>query len=121
MTKTPKLGNDPFSGLGWIAKTDKESVQKQNPVPEAENQQDSKPVKRQNSKPVKRQDAKPAKQQVSAVPDNNDSKLLLKKVTYYITPDHDKRLKLLSVELERDLSDLIREAIEGLQKKYADK
>jgi len=43
----------------------------------------------------------------------------IKKVTYYIKkPALIKELKLLSVEKERDLSDLVTEAIEDLIKKY---
>lgn len=43
----------------------------------------------------------------------------IKKATYYIKkPALIKELKLLSVEKERDLSDLVTEAIEDLIKKY---
>ena len=43
----------------------------------------------------------------------------IKKATYYIKkPNLIKELKLLSVEKERDLSDLVTEAIEDLIKKY---
>lgn len=118
MTKKSKLGNDPFSGMGWIAKTEKGSSEEV-AAPTTE----KKPVSQQASKPAKRQSdraAKPKNEPVAPV-ESPDNKALLKKVTYYITPEHDKRLKLLSVELERDLSALIREAIDELQKKYAEK
>lgn len=43
----------------------------------------------------------------------------IKKATYYIKkPNLIKELKLLSVERERDLSDLVTEAIGDLIKKY---
>ena len=67
----------------------------------------SKTVKQHNSKTVKRQIDKPVKQ--------NE----IKKVTYYIKdPALVKKLKLLGVEKERDLSSLVTEAIEDLIKKY---
>lgn len=117
MTKKSKLGNDPFSGMDWIAKTDKSTSEGELP-PTTEN----KPVSQQNSKPAKRQSDKAAKPKNDpALVENIDNKALLKKVTYYITPEHDKRLKFLSIELDRDLSALIREAIDELQKKYTEK
>jgi len=67
----------------------------------------SKTVKQHTSKTVRRQTDKPVKQD------------RIKKVTYYIKdPALVKKLKLLGVEKERDLSGLVTEAIEDLIKKY---
>ena len=67
----------------------------------------SKTVKQHTSKTVKRQTDRPARQ-------HN-----IKRVTYYIKePALIKKLKLLGVEKERDLSSLVTEAIEDLIKKY---
>ena len=57
-----------------------------------------------------KRDSKTVKQQ--------DSKTVKKKVTYYIAPELIKKLKFLGVEKNRDLSDLIGEAINDLLKKY---
>ena len=65
------------------------------------------PVRQQNGKTEKHKTNKPAKQ------------AKIKKVTYYIKdPALVKKLKLLGVEKERDLSSLVTEAIEDLLKKY---
>jgi len=67
------------------------------------------------SKTVKQHISKPARQKNSK-PTNQEK---IKKVTYYIKkPGLIKRLKLLGVEKERDLSSLVTEAIEDLIKKY---
>ena len=59
--------------------------------------------------------SKTAKQHTSK-PANQEK---IKKVTYYIKkPELIKRLKLLGVEKEKDLSSLVTEAIEDLLKKY---
>ena len=66
----------------------------------------SKPVRQQTSKPVTQHNGKTVKQHTI-------------KATYYIKePTLIKELKLLSVEEERDLSDLVTEAIKDLIKKY---
>jgi hypothetical protein len=68
----------------------------------------SKTVKQHTSKTAKQQTDKPAKQNKAN-----------KKVTYYIkNPALVKKLKLLGVEKERDLSSLVTEAIEDLIIKY---
>jgi len=68
----------------------------------------SKTVKQHTSKTVRRQTDRPAKQNK-----------VNKKVTYYIKDlALVKKLKLLGVEKERDLSGLVTEAIEDLIKKY---
>ena len=65
------------------------------------------PVKQKNGKTEKRKTSKPVKQEK------------IKKVTYYIKkPELIKRLKLLGVKKERDLSSLATEAIEDILKKY---
>jgi hypothetical protein len=65
------------------------------------------PVKQKNGKTEKRKTSKPAKQ------------VKIKKVTYYIkNADLIKKLKILGVKKERDLSSLVTEAIDDLLKKY---
>jgi len=67
----------------------------------------SKTVKQHTSKTVKRQNNKPVEQNK------------IKKVTYYIKNTAlVKKLKLLGVEKERDLSSLVSEAIGDLINKY---
>jgi hypothetical protein len=63
------------------------------------------------SKTTKRTNGKPADQQVKP-----------KKVTYYINkPELIKQLKQVGLNTDRDLSDLVSEAIEDLVTKYAGK
>lgn len=65
------------------------------------------PVIQHNGKTVKHKASKPVKQ------------VKIKKVTYYIkNPELIKKLKLLGVKKEIDLSSLATEAIEDLLKKY---
>ncbi len=65
---------------------------------------------------VEGKDVKPASKAVS----HQDGKPVshTKKATYYIRKDLIKRLKFLGAERERDLSDLVNEAIEELLKQY---
>ena len=87
--KKPRLGTDPLKEpLPWI--------------------KDSR-----GEKPGRQQDSKPAKGQTSMT-----AKERSKKATFYIDPTRIKRLKLLAVEKERDLSALVNEAIEDLLKKH---
>ena len=68
----------------------------------------SKTVIQHTSKTAKQHTDKPVKQN-----------RVNKKVTYYIkNPALVKKLKLLAIEKERDLSSLVTEAIEDLIKKY---
>lgn len=72
--------------------------------------------KKSTSKTVKQHTSKTAKQQTDKPTRQNK---VNKKVTYYIKdPALVKKLKLLGVEKERDLSSLVTEAIEDLIKKY---
>lgn len=42
----------------------------------------------------------------------------LKRETFYIYPAQKKKLKYLSIEINRDLSDLVRSALDNLFEKY---
>ncbi|MBA7489803.1 hypothetical protein ES702_00337 [subsurface metagenome] len=65
------------------------------------------PARQLNSKTAKHKTSKPVKQ------------VKIKKVTYYIkNADLVKKLKILGVKKERDLSSLVTEAIDDLLKKY---
>lgn len=90
MIKRPRLGSDPLS---WI--------------------KDTKKKKGKENKTVSQKTVKPARQQAGETVNKKS-----KKVTYYVKPGLIKKLKLLGVEKERDLSSLVSEAIEGLIKKY---
>ncbi|MBA7491699.1 hypothetical protein ES702_02247 [subsurface metagenome] len=71
--------------------------------------------KKPTSKTVRQQPSKTAKQDI----DKTLKRYTIKKATYYIKePSLIKELKLLSVEKERDLSDLVTEAIRDLIRKY---
>ena len=73
------------------------------------------PARQQNIKTLKQKTSKPVKQDIGKAV----KQYAIKKATYYIKkPTLIKELKLLSVESERDLSDLVTEAIEDLIKKY---
>jgi len=61
-------------------------------------------------KPLSQQASKTAKQQRDR-----------KKATFYIEPDLIKGLKLLGIQREKNLSDLVNEAIIGLLEKYTSK
>ena len=89
-------------------------VEQQNSIPLSENT--SMPVCQDTDILVKQHTSKLACQQ-TGIPANN-IKAKYKKATYYIRPELIKKLKLLSVETERDLSNLMNEAIELLLKKY---
>jgi len=72
-------------------------------------------IKKTTSKTVKQKANIPVKQDIGKAV----KQYTIKKATYYIKkPALIKELKLLSVERERDLSDLVTEAIEDLIKKY---
>ena len=78
-------------------------------------QKTSIPSRQQNIKTVKQKTNIPAKQDIGKAVKQHT----IKKATYYIKkPALIKELKLLSVEKERDLSDLVTEAIGDLIKKY---
>ena len=84
-----------------------EDSQKKEDTSKTKKQHTGKPLRQQNSKTEKHKSSKPVNQEK------------IKKVTYYIKkPGLIKRLKLLGVEKERDLSSLVTEAIEDLIKKY---
>ena len=87
MTKELRLGSDPLNKLSWI----KDSRKERKPV----NQHASKLVRQHTVKPV----------------------IKSKKATYYIDPNRIKQLKMLGVQLERDASSLVNEAIADLLKK----
>jgi len=71
--------------------------------------------KKSTSKTVKQHTSKTVKQQADKPVEQNK----IKKVTYYIKDIAlVKKLKLLGVEKERDLSSLVTEAIGDLIKKY---
>jgi len=95
MDKKPRLGSDP---LEWIKDTRKG--------------EDSKTTKQKASKPAKQQ----ARKTVSQADSNP-----LRKAIYYIRPDLIKELKHLGVDTERDLSELVNEAIEDLISKHRGK
>ena len=88
-TKKPRLGTDPLK----------------EPLPWIKDSREEKPPRQKTSKPAKQQASMTAKQRP-------------KKATFYIDPTRIKRLKLLGVEKERDLSALVNEAIEDLLKKH---
>ena len=74
-----------------------------------------KTVKQHTSIPVIQQDSKTEKHKTS----KSVKQVKIKKVTYYIkNADLIKKLKILGVKKERDLSSLATEAIEDLLKKY---
>ena len=87
-------------------------------------QQAGKPVKQQASKQVRQHAVKPANQHIGMLAkDSPDqpaatTKPVLRKATYYIRAELIKPLKLLSVELDRDQSDLVSDAIADLLAKW---
>jgi len=84
-----------------------EKLYEKKPTSKTVKQHTSIPARQQNSKTVKQDIGKPVLQHT------------IKKVTYYIKDIAlIKKLKLLGVEKERDLSGLVTEAIEDLIKKY---
>lgn len=75
----------------------------------------SKTVKQLTNTPVRQQKSKTAKHKISKLV----KQIKIKKVTYYIkNADLIKKLKILGVKKERDLSSLVTEAIDDLLKKY---
>ena len=72
--------------------------------------------------PVKQDDSKPAYQQASKTARQQNSKpagdTIKIKATYYLPPEIVKGLKMLGILKGKDLSNLVREAIEDLLKKY---
>ena len=85
------------------------------PTSKTVKQHTSIPVRQQNIKTVKRKTSKPVKQDIGKVA----KQYAIKKVTYYIkNADLIKKLKILGVKKERDLSSLVTEAIGDLIKKY---
>lgn len=99
--KTPRLGVDP---LGWMQDSRKETKE---PIA-------SKTVKQQTGITVQQQTDKTIKRQAGT--DQATAKI---KATYYMSPELVKKLKLVGVEKNRDLSDLVAEAVEDLVKKYS--
>lgn len=89
MDKKPRIGRDPLS---WIKNTKEKK-------------------KKRTSKPARQQDSKTVK-------DILEEKTK-KKATYYLEPSLIKSLKLIGIEKDRDLSNLVSEAIEDLIKKYS--
>lgn len=89
-------------------------VEQQNSTLLSENA--SMPVCQDTDKIVKQHTSKPVCQQTGILANNIKTKY--KKATYYIRLELIKKLKLLGIETERDLSNLMNEAIELLLKKY---
>ncbi len=71
-------------------------------------QVDGMTVSQQNSKPVKQHDSKSVSRQAVLTVDKKV------KATYYLDPGLIKKLKLLAIERETDLSALVAEAIKNL-------
>ncbi len=90
MEKTTRLGADP---LEWIKDTREEAEK---------GKRTSKPERQKNIKTGSQEAGKPPK-----------------KATYYIRPELIKGLKYLGADTERDLSDLVNEAIEDFPNKHA--
>ncbi len=91
----PRLGSDP---LAWIQDSRKEKPGKQRGVKEA---------KQKGRKPDIQKTIKPDIQAGQK-----------RKVTYMMPSPLVKQLKMLGAETERELSDLVSEAVEALVKKY---
>jgi hypothetical protein len=88
-----RLGSHP---LDWIKDTREEKGKGKKKTRETSSQHDSKTEIQQNS-------------------------INPRKATYYIRPELIKGLKYLGADTERDLSDLVNEAIEGLLSKHKQK
>jgi hypothetical protein len=71
-----------------------------------------KDTRKEGSKTLEQKDSKTESQENSKP---------LKKATYYVSPEIIKALKHLGADEERDLSDLVSEAITDLVKKYRER
>lgn len=115
MNKKSRLGSDPLS---WIKDTREKKPAKQ---------QASKSARQKASKTGRRQSVKPEAQKTSKTDlqlsfkeeTQKYSKPATKKATYLIEPGLIKDLKILSAETDRDLSNLVSEAIKDLIEKYS--